>query len=386
MKKFLLTTSLIASMFVASYAQAKECCDDSNPVRLYLGGSLLTLAGTVDEDQDEDTRSGFTDNQSEVFVEARGNSHGLNYGAFVEFHNDTGALNNNLRERFIYLEDESTWGLLEVGQVEGAGRRLSVHAPTNFGFGGINGVYAEYINLYDGTIGTRPDDFVNNGANNTNGLDDLFWGFNSQAQGKVSYYTPAFEGLQLGVSYAPGGGEKFRGRIDNTANFEDIVEIGANYTGDFDGVGVALNLGYNFGNSSRNNTEDLQALQAGFQVSFDGFTVGGGYVNQFDSGLSDASGADDDDTEGFNYGVSYEIGDVVIGFNGLSAEGAGDDASNSDNNEYDVYTAGLTYNFVPGLAFSTEVFSFDYEDEETVAARDASNDGTGLIVGLKAEF
>jgi hypothetical protein len=367
MKKFLLTTSLIASMFVASHAQAKECCDDSNPVRLYLGGSLLTLAGTVDEDLDAGNRDHFTDLQSEVFVEARGSHDGLNYGAFVEFHNDTGALNNNLRERFIYLEDEDTWGLLEFGQVEGAGRRLSVHAPTNFGFGGINGVYAEYINLY------ANGQFANNGANNTNGLDDLFWGFNSQAQGKVSYYTPSFEGLQFGISYAPGGGERFKGRLENKGNFEDIVEVGANYTDDFDGVGVALNLGYNFGDFNGEGVEDLQALQAGFQVSFNGFTVGGGYVNQFDSGFAEDS--DVDNTEGFNYGVSYEVGDVVVGFNGLSADG------NDNNTDYSVHTAGLTYNFVPGLAFSSELFSFDYDAEGGL-----ENDGTGLLLGLKAEF
>src|SRR3546814_6736322 len=114
---------------------------------------------------------------------------------------------------------------------------------------------------------------------------------------KITYFAPRFAGFGLGVSYTPDNtedsnssaipardndGADFQGRSQNNAQ-SDIVELGLNYEQKFDGFGVLAGLTYGFADSVENGpgsqagADEQEEWSAGLNLTFGGFTVGGGY-------------------------------------------------------------------------------------------------------------
>jgi outer membrane protein OmpU len=316
-------------------------------------------------------------------------------------------------------------GRLEVGNYGGASDRMAYYAPNKFGTGGIDGDYKEFIanNANSKALGAGLPD----GENSLGGLTEMFKAFDTDDASKVTYFTPRVAGFQFGASYAPDtngdqatagnrgaevtfvdsgkfvAGDTLGGATRN--QFEKAYELGLNYVNNFGGVGVAVGATYVGGQAKKvvdtNATpesfsyEDLAAYQFGGQLSFQGWTLGGGYVFQGDSGLLKGDGAPKSDGQGYNLGLQYETGPFVIGANALWAENEGvqstltsPTAGNDEprNQTLDVYSLGATYVVAPGLSTFVEGTMFKYEPGQAKSSTVKDNEGTVVMLGTKLEF
>lgn len=412
MKKILLgTTALATAMFMVKPAEA-------DPITVTLGGTFQYNFGIVDEDRDTGKRGTASETDTEVYVGAHGKTEsGLKYGAKIQLQGDQSDVKNS-DETYLYLSGD--WGRLEVGDQDGASERMSYHTPYAFGTGGVQGDYSNFVYRNNGDANTDTFNAFTQGAGTTAvlsggefsvdgrkfiaGLNHMTKAFDSDDATKITYFSPRFEGFQFGVSYAPDG-EGSLGRDKNhtgaadervqglakLSDFENIYEVGLNYVNEFDGIGVAVSATYT-GADAKGSTggayefEDLASYQVGGQVSYMGFTLGGGYVNSGDSGYN-TSRRNNDDAQAFNVGIQYETGPFAVGVNALFAENEGFQGT-TRNNHLDVVSVGASYYLAPGLATYVEGTYFDYKSSEKSAANAKvnDNDGTVVIIGTMFEF
>src|SRR5690606_16667833 len=131
-----------------------------------------------------------------------------------------------------YLFLENGCGRIELGNNAGAAATMAVDA-SNFasGTGGIHGDWDNYIH-FPHDHGGHPYGVVASGGHAHAFIHSPSLplgnahGVNEDAT-KMTYYSPRFQGVQLGLSYAPdssngGTAVGFTGTHDN-GNFEDVV-------------------------------------------------------------------------------------------------------------------------------------------------------------------
>jgi hypothetical protein len=395
MKKLLLGTTAIIGAFALSQAAKAQA---GAPLNVTLGGAFQFNAGLVNEDIDQDRRDYAGEYDASVLLGAEGKaSENLVYGVKLQLlpdQNDRDAAD----EYYGYVS--GTWGRVEAGAVDGAADRLTVFAPSDFGTGGFAGEYTDFI-----TTSVGGSTFFFNGINEIAGIDDLYKAFDSDDQLKLTYFSPRFAGFQFGASFAPDGAEDVGvgtanrntrlgtddvvGTALGVSGFENIYELAVNYVAEYSSVGVAASGSY-VGGSAKDpiltggtEFEDLSAYALGLNLSYAGFTVGGGYVNNGNSGYA-SNAAFDDEGKGWNLGLQYATGPFVVGANALFAENEGS-AVTSGNSELNAYSVGTTFIVAPGFSTFVEATMFEYETDY-LAAPDTNNDGSVVLVGAAMEF
>jgi hypothetical protein len=416
MKKVLLaTTALLGLVALSAPVQA-------DPLKVTVGGSVEFQAGYADEDFDSNYRNYDFTSTPNVVVGAEGKaSNGLVYGGKVELDNESDFVSSSTFARQDSIEFDKAvtylsgkWGRVELGDENSAANRLTVTAPTGFGTGGFAGDYQKFLlinNVGDDATNfnlTRSaEGFYFRGLANSykptlteSGLEDY------EDSTKVTYLTPKFAGFQLGVSYTPTVGDELTGVSRNKYTtysggtpalwnqYEDLIEAAANYSYKFDnGLGLGASVGYNYAKAEKTTTanadrEDLGSLNAGLSGTFKGFTLGGGYTYDGQSGLRKATQTNDDAAQSYNVGLQYATGPFAVGVNYLSAENEGD-VTDADNNELQVVGLGGTYELAPGLSTFAEVDFVSYESEgQFLSGTNTSKkyDSTVFVLGTKLDF
>ncbi len=415
MKKVLLaTTALLGLVALSAPVQA-------DPLKVTVGGSVEFQAGYADEDFDSNYRNYDFTSTPNVVVGAEGKaSNGLVYGGKIELDTASDFVGSSTfaREDSIEFDKAVTylsgkWGRVELGDENSAANRLTVTAPTGFGAGGFAGDYQKFLlinNVGDTTnfnLTRSAEGFYFRGLANSykptlteSGLE----GYEDST--KVTYLTPKFAGFQLGLSYTPKVGDKLTGVSRNKYTsysggtpalwnqYEDLIEAAANYSYKFDnGLGLGASLGYNYAKAIETTTandarEDLGSLNAGLSGTFKGFTLGGGYTYDSQSGLRKASQTYDDAAQSYNVGLQYATGPFAVGVNYLSAETEGD-VTDADNNELQVVGLGGTYELAPGLSTFAEVDFVTYESEGAFLSGTNTSkkyDSTVFVLGTKLDF
>jgi outer membrane protein OmpU len=401
MKKFLLgTTALVGILASASFANAAE---KAAPLTITLGGTVKAVYGLANEDGDKNQRPDAFYNDSDVTLRANGTAAaGWKYGGRIKLATSTSDTNNG--ERYLVFASGSA-GRAEVGNYNGASDRMAYYAPNKFGTGGIDGYYKEFVvNNFDGASATGNG--LADGRKSLAGLTEMFKAFDTDYASKVTYFTPRVAGFQFGASYAPDlNGDKASagsrrsesfedssGVTDgllNRENFQNAYELGLNYVNTFSGVGVAVSATHvgaeakdDISTTPATRYQDLSAYQLGGQLSYLGWTLGGGYVFQGDSGYEKT--ANRSDAQGYNLGLQYETGPFVVGASALWAENEGSQTNRRDQ-VLDVYSVGATYVVAPGLSTFVEGTMFNYETG-AVTSTSKDNEGTVVMLGTKLEF
>jgi predicted porin len=128
---------------------------------------------------------------------------------------------------------------------------------------------------------------------------------------RITYYTPDFNGLTVGLSYAPtalvNAGSTFS--VNTNAVLSDVFDIGVNYSNTFGSTDVTLSARWGTGDtpSVAAGASDFETWGVGFQVGFGNFTVGGSYAeNDNDETLAPAGALTPGDSEGWSLGVTYD--------------------------------------------------------------------------------
>ncbi len=271
----------------------------------------------------------------------------------------------SIDEAWLFLS--GSFGEVRLGDKEGVAPNFRLTIPT-VGGGAADGDWTNYVGV------SRPD----TGTGFRLGDNDST---------RITYFFE-WEGLTAGASYAPASGDSLLNSTNQCrvtdgdvelgvlicSEFEDQFDVGANYTLDFDGGSVIVAATYLTADSVDPDIHDIEGVSLGAQVSYDAFTVGGFYVNSFDSGRR--IGTTTSDFERWGVGATYQVGDWGFGINYLGV---------NDNNGEDGWAAGggVAYNIAPGLqAYADLVF---FEDEEPVDG-DGRDDGTVFLAGITASF
>lgn len=374
MKKILLGTSGLVGA-VALFAGAAL----AETPKVTVGGFVDFQAGIVDQDSDTaagtDVRNHGFRNDSEVSFRADGKSDaGLNYGAQVDLEADvTGDSNGqgvNASRTFAFVD--GGFGRVEMGSNTGAAQALKVDASNiASATGGIDGDFTQFVTLpTGGNFVTTPALPLAHG--DTTVLNDE----NTDNVNKITYYSPRFSGVQLGVSYAPDSSDRGQtvSRTDSDANQAgDVFDVALNYAGQWDDVSFGAAATGQFGDAEAANTNDLSAWNVGANLGFAGVKVAGSYGD-----WSDSLQTSNSEATYWTAGLGYEFGPFgtsVTYLNSTIETGAvSDDFTN--------ISVGADYKLAPGLTPYAEASFYEFD----AAGTTSDNEGSVVILGTQLAF
>ena len=372
MKKILLGSSaLVAAGLIAAPAAAQ--------LELTISGSVDVNFGVVDESPDPDFRreyGGRTDVTLNFNTVATADN-GLRYGSRIniddsddnvdgedreddDFVGENNATTFTIDEAWIFIS--GSFGEVRLGDKEGVAPNLRLTIPT-VGGGAADGDWTNYV-----AVG-RP----NTGTGFLQGDNDST---------RITYFFE-WEGLTAGASYAPASGDSLLNSTNQCrdpanrlcTDYEDQFDVGANYTLDFDGGSVIVAATYLTADNIDPLRHDSEGVSLGAQVSFDAFTVGGFYVNSFDTGAL-ISDPDISDFERWGVGATYRTGDWGFGINYLGVNNQAGESGWAAG-------GGVSYNIVEGLSAYADLVFFE---DDGIGADGVRPDGTVFLAGVTASF
>lgn len=364
-----------------------------------LGGDAYFTAGVVNQQGDKNTRDpNFTTRfRLNVTPTARADN-GIEYGAALRLRAYEGATPAiptavspnksaliDVDQSYIFFD--GNFGRFELGLNQSPGNQYQVTAPNSFGTGGVTGDWTEGVNGWLTNQATFLEPNFGGGFYTITGTN---WA------NKVSYFTPRFfgdtpqddanpTGLLGTFEFVPSNLSTLTGISRSSVNtgipsgtqsecaatggtgtplqgcrWDNVYELGLRYDGNLGPVSVSGSLGYERGSARttisalpRTGYNDLSAYQAGLQLGYAGFLVGGSYLNAGKSGYAKTSGLFLSDQTAITAGISYQLDPFVIGFNYAHGEDAGD-VTVPGTRSADLYSVGATYTVAPGLTTSLE--------------------------------
>jgi len=401
MKKIILTTgTILGSMALATSAyaggvpegqpNATSPAGTSTPstsnattgadLALTVGGFIDFQAGFTDQDSFFETsgaagnsRDFKTQNDTEIQVRVDGKTDsGLEYGAVIELNADVSddgdGDGGNADKTYIYVGNDS-FGRVELGANSGSTTTMNVNAASIArATGGVDGDWYDFVNTTASTGAgfiTTPE--LPAAAAAEGGV--------REDANKITYYTPSFSGVTLGVSFTPDEGDSgtaaaFTGDLGNDQ--ENVFGIALGYDQDYDNVNVKASIIGEIGESENAAIEDTNAWGLGLAVASQGFSVAGSYADWSDSGL--AVGTVNDDQRVWTLGAAYEQDQFGVSITYLDSE--------SQDNELTNLALGADYQLAPGLVTYVDVSLFDMDGAGTAV----DNDGSVILIGTELSF
>ncbi len=318
------------------------------------------------------------------FIGSYRHDNGMQFGARVELEVFASSTSEDtISQHFIWVQ--SDLGRVEAGSRYSAAYQMHYAAPVV----GLP-INSGWVTVF---IPANPDSTVAFVTPSVSTYIDY-----GDKENQITYYTPRFQGFQLGVSYAPsinfsGDGQNFPVEADKNTQYSNGFSIGANFVDEFDGFGVAISGGYRRSEAPSDvinaGGDDYQSASVGASFSYAGVTVGGSYANSFDGQATVESGVLVNSTEGqaWDVGLAYGAGPWTIGAAYLQTEVEGAPAgtpgyvgSGNDDKLY-AATAGLDYALGPGINASGGVMYGRWSAESG-----AVNTGVIAAAGLTLSF
>jgi len=373
---------LLAGCAAVALAMGAGAANAQAKFEVKIGGDAFFEAGYVEQDRDAATRSTDFRNRFRVTVIPTAKAdNGLEYGGRIRMRAANADRTMDADRAFIFAQ--GTFGQVQLGVTNSFNDQTFVSAPQDYLPLGIYDAAVDWIstssNNVAGTIGGATAPVAATGGNL------LTQSINSDRLAtKIVYITPRFAGLQLGASYTPRNDDNHNSvnrnevfalpTVQNNRTFTDIVEVGANYSNTFAGFAVKASAGYFWGDGAQNTTvagvtsdvEDLRAWQAGAQVGYAGFALGGAYVDYGDSGLNKRIGVSHEKTRTWVVGAQYTTGPIVVGANYKNGQDAGL-TTVAGKRKLEVYEIGAGYTVAPGMTVQAQYDYFDADSDVNAA-------------------
>jgi len=398
MKKTLLlgTTALFAAgVVMGGVAQA----DDH--LKASIGGYFKSAMGVVSQDNadgefaDGNLSTAFA-NSVELSVGGSTTlDNGLTAGFNVQI--DSGAFD----ERHVFFSSPS-FGQIQAGQIESARQQMTNFSPgASYGGFGVNSPHFIFGNPGNGGTGLP---FAN-----VRTYDD---GLGDEDNMKLIYFSPTFNGLRIGLSYAPD--DAVTGAYGNNATgglgaLQNNASAGVEFSNSFGDFSVRLSAGietYSLetcnvnaagvatvasiatttpastatlaDRSDQNCDNDPTSIAFGGTISFGEWAIGGGYLESEQIGnTATGSGRDRED---FDLGISYWSGPMGVALQYGQAEL--DDAAGLTDQLSLVQLHG-TYVLGPGVSVGAMLTKGEFDD---ATAGGADNDFTTFGVSGELSF
>jgi outer membrane protein OmpU len=368
MKKYLLgTAAVVACLGFSAGAQA------DGKINLQLGGYYIGMMAFTDNSFEQasyafppsmpEDRSYKFGSDSEVHFKGAltlDNGAVIGFRAELELENDplgAGPSADTVDEVNIYFK--GGWGMVEFGQQDGVGDHFKVQSGRALKILGANDPKQDALNLANiTTVNETSFDYT-----------------------KITYMTPSFSGLKLGVSFSPEAernGAGFTSAMENVG--DEIVEIGGIYQRKIDNVDFAMSATYVIADDS-GLTYDLKEWNVGAKVGVADFTFGGSYRDSEGfavRGMQNRSGggAMGNQYTAYELGVTYETGPWMVSVQYASHEA--DDMSGTRIVEGTNTFVQARYNVTKGVQIGAGV---QFAENEL-----ANQDGTAFIIETALKF
>jgi len=432
MKKLLLAS--VATLAVAAFAagQAMAADETNNGLKLGLGG-YYSVQGAYGWQSDTAGKPGQNVEKGDIlqygeinFVAEKTFDNGLTVGYKGVFELPVSTSDSSghavggvpavaVRQDYGYFS--GNWGRFELGQNYSPLYYMSMGAPAvNDEFDSIDPDF-NLVNITAASAtGTGTSNVLGTGNYSTIGFTPFYHTGSSAGllADKVVYYTPRFNGFQVGASYTPSSNRTGDGTKSATGGFapnniyganaqDQRLEIAAGYDASLYGVGVKVSGGYGHAQLENNlagagglsgpvvaQLKDEQSWIAGAQLSYMGWTFGGGYLwdnngQSFHSGSLNADG----ESNVWNAGLGYEVGPYHAGVTYYDSETDVIHTATStfkSNDELKRWVIGGGYKVAPGVDLETTLQFQDYATARSDLNAAGNNDATVLTVGTTINF
>ena len=381
MKKQLLSTSAIAlGVAMASPAAAQQW-------DLEWGGFVNTHVGASDVDLPSDYKADYTadldgvnirTNSEIIFRPSVTLDNGLTFGVNVQMEAlNGGGGQDGIDESYAYMESD-TLGRIEAGSHNSAGYLLSKGAPS-VGSMAINSPSISAFVPFLSAQGFRQA-----------GISSYTEVAGNNDVQRLTYFTPSFNGLVVGVSYAPssaGNASKNAPVIFNSpVQVTDIFDIGAAYDQSFGAVDLGLSARWGTGNSNVAGIDDPTTWgiddpttwSVGANLGVSGFTFGGSY-GENDNGVASGAG----DNEGFSLGVSYDVaGPWTVGLE--TYQGELKNAGGAPDSDYETYKLAGSRSLGSGVSW--DVYYAYVETNNGSASGNPKIEGNVIATAINLSF
>lgn len=345
-----------------------------------IGGDFYVEGGYVSQSNQAGLRSTELRNRFRLNITPSATAdNGLHYGARVRLRANNGS--RDVDSDRAYLFAQGSFGQVRLGANASFSDDTWVGRPIDFlPLNGDDGLLGWFGSA--NTTGRNGATFTTGNAINAVGGTLMNQSLTPESNAtKIVYYSPRLAGLQVGGSYTPRS-DSANGdinRVKPTAGtsfagvFTDMVELGANYKERFGSVSVKAGLGYFHGRAPNGSTaavsyKDLNAWQAGLQIGYAGFAVGGAIVDYGQSGQNRRAPFTHDASL-WTVGAQYTTGPWVagIGFNRSIDPGSigtqGVARVGQGVRRVNIYQGGAGYTVAPGFQLQAEYDYFDYRGE-----------------------
>lgn len=349
MKKILVASSALVAVAFAGQAQASE------KISLSVGGYMEQWIGVADQEDRIESENAFQSDTEVHFAGSTTLDNGIEVGAKIELEGEGGNSGTMIDEQYLYVN--GGFGQIKLGAEDGAAADMGITAPSVGPVGANDGDMGNWV-----TLNAVPDTVPAGGDSK-----------------RITYYTPSLGGFKAGLSYADDDNSE---NDDTTTSGtstnpgDNRVSAGIEYSGDFDGVSVAVSLvGEHMGEG--------EWYGVGASVGFGAFTIGAS-VSETDGefGVGESTTYVDDTTD-FDIGVSYAMDAATVSL--TYAYGENDDsAATAGVDEISAIDLGLAYTLGAGVTWKSSVFWFDDEGQDAGTADD--NEGFGAVTGLVLSF
>jgi predicted porin len=389
MKKVLLGgTALVAAALIGAMPASAEDAAVTSGLQLKISGfvgSQATLS-LGDSQNDEFARDyDFQTNARMIFDVKNVTDSGLEYGGRIRFNSVNRREDVQVDRTYVYLK--GAFGQVTFG-----------NAPTtadDFGYvyahdelNGDMGLGAGFGDLLDGNFFLGGGDFFS--------IDATYLAGVSNADTRIKYTSPTFDGFSFGVDFTPViGGPDHAGNggrndlfNDDETVYENVVSAGVNYEQTFDSVSVRVaasaitgNGVLTSGSGANPGGHDLEVYTLGGQVGSGGITASVNWTHN-------------EQTARANKPVDTIIGDLSYQFGPFLASASyaytWADKGNGLNSSYgngedlkDNHMAGvnLTYTLAPGLNTYAEVL-YEIQNFRQGAEWESASLGTGIVLGF----
>ena len=311
--------------------------------------------------------------------------------------NPTGT-GDQIDEEYIFAFGD--WGRIELGATDSASFKMVYSAPSaliGWGFGEHN-------------FWQWGDNFL---ASNQAGRGFLLLGTAAaQSVGfagdatKITYFSPRFAGLQVGVSFTPsfsasgstatcafrGGSGEINNCPRNNNAWHDGLDISANYLNKFGDVSLALygayvTAGFDRGAAGAGNSPNpsifgrYKSWASGAQIGYSGFTLGGG-LGRDNNGLKGQNAV-----RWYAASLMYENGPFAMSAGWWG--GRNDDRTRTPTaqnvpgkDKINYYEVGANYTLSPGIKLTSGLFYYAGSGQ----SKSEKADSWGVVFGTALTF
>ncbi len=385
MKRILILSGLFAAL-VASPAWADQ------GVKLGVGGYYKNAFGIVADEDDGASQPQALNRRDyslkqDVEVWFSGSAkldNGIEVGALIELEGQTtGASasgNGQIDGTIMYFK--GNFGEVRVGDTDDARVLKSVYGPQASMVFSADHMTGEYLSFSNNPLTT-----LTTYGNNIAGTNSTTQYVEPSAT-KLIYLSPSFNGFSFGVSFTPDATsdkQNIGGATDpdnNAGHNSEAWSIAANYDGQFSNTGVKASLGYTGSDNETVGVDDVDAFQAGLNLDFGMFGLGGSYA-KLNNGLGN-----DLDVTVFGISGTYATGPYTIGLGWTHGDY---EVTATREPELDTFMLSGAYAMGPGITLDAAVQFNNYDNDGTGAIGSGLTatddyDSTAIMVGSTISF